>query len=168
MDGKALLNTGGVNAFPEIAEMKPVNKPSNDSSSAPLAACTAGPIRVTYRDTDRMGYAYHSQYLVWFEIGRTDLLRGLGTTYRDWEEKEGVYLPVRRADIQYKMPANYDDLIIIHTSMIRLTKASVTFEYRIHREGSQELLAEGSTIHAFVDKEGRVIRAAHRLLPRFF
>lgn len=125
-------------------------------------------MRVTYRDTDRMGYAYHSQYLVWFEIGRTELLRSLGTAYIKWEENEGVYLPVRSADVQYKNPARYDDLVKIHTELVRLTKASVTFRYRITRDGTDGTLAEGSTVHAFVDKAGRIIRAADRLLPQFF
>lgn len=133
-----------------------------------LASCTAGPIRVTYRDTDRMGYAYHSQYLVWFEIGRTELLRSLGTAYIHWEEHEGVYLPVRSAQVQYRVPAKYDDLVMIHTDMVRITRASVTFQYRITRDGSHELLAEGSTVHAFVDNKGLIIRVADRLLPQFF
>jgi acyl-CoA thioester hydrolase len=133
-----------------------------------IAHCTAGPIRVTYRDTDRMGYAYHSQYLVWFEIGRTELLRSFGTAYRDWEEKEGVYLPVRSATVDYKSPAHYDDLVIIHTELTRLTKASISFSYHIHKDGSSELLATGSTTHAFVNSAGKVIRAADRLLPMLF
>jgi len=115
-----------------------------------------------------MGYAYHSQYLVWFEMGRTELLRSFGTAYKTWEEQEGVFLPVRNASIEYKLPANYDDLIVIYTDMVRITKASVSFQYRIIRQGSVETLATGSTTHAFINRDGAILRVADRLLPQFF
>lgn len=126
------------------------------------------PVRVTYRDTDRMGYAYHSQYLVWFEMGRTELLRSLGTAYKAWEDEEGVYLPVRSVRADYRTPARYDDLVVVETVMVRLTRASVEFEYVIRRAEDGLILAEGGTIHAFVNGEGRVLRVADKLLPNLF
>ncbi len=136
--------------------------------STPLASCTAGPLRVTYRDTDRMGHVYHSQYLVWFEVGRTDLLRTLGTTYKAWEEKEGIFLPVRECHVKFRTAAQYDDLIIIETEMTRLTRASVEFAYQVCRQEDRELLATGGTTHAFVDGSGKISRVADRLLPGLF
>lgn len=133
-----------------------------------LYRSTTAPIRVTYRDTDRMGYAYHSQYLVWFEIGRTELLRCLGTAYAQWEDEEGVYLPVRSCDVRYLVPLRYDELLIVHTSMVKLTRASVTFQYSVTRPGSPQVMATGSTVHAFVNKDGLIVRVADKLLPQFF
>lgn len=139
-----------------------------NSTDTPLPCCTAGPLRVTYRDTDRMGHVYHSQYLVWFEIGRTDLLRSLGTTYREWEDMRGIYLPVRECHVKYHTAAQYDDLITIATRMTRLTRASVAFEYRALRYHDSQLLATGTTTHAFVNADGRICRIADQLLPRLF
>lgn len=137
-------------------------------SISPLASCTAGPIRVLYCDTDRMGFVYYSKYLVWFEIGRTTLLRQLGSTYRDWEDVEGVYLPVRKCTVDYYNPAHYDDSVYIDTAITRLTRASITIHYRIHKDEGEQVLAEGHTTHAFVDANGRILRIAERLLPQFF
>lgn len=133
-----------------------------------LVSHTTASVRVTYHDTDRMGYVYHSQYLVWFEIGRTELLRSLGTSYKTWEDDHGVYLPVSSADIKYLVPARYDDLIIIKTDMVRLTRASVTFQYQVHLAEGSQLLATGQTTHAFVSAEGKILRIANELLPQLF
>lgn len=137
-------------------------------SISPLASCTAGPIRVLYCDTDRMGYVYYSKYLVWFEIGRTTLLRNLGSTYRDWEDVEGVFLPVRKCGVEYRNPARYDEIVYIDTAITRLTRASITIQYRVHTGDRARVLAEGHTTHAFVDAHGRIVRIADRLLPQFF
>jgi acyl-CoA thioester hydrolase len=115
-----------------------------------------------------MGHVYHSQYLVWFEIGRTELLRSFGTAYRQWEDVEGIYLPVRECHIKYKTAAQYDDLVVVHTQMVRITRASVSFEYQVARHPDNEILAVGGTTHAFISAEGRVCRVADRLLPKFF
>jgi len=133
-----------------------------------LATHSTDPIRVTYRDTDRMGYTYYSQYLVWFEIGRTSLLRGLGRSYKDWEDIDGVFLPVRSCEIQYRTPARYDDLVIVETSIIKLTRASITLTYKITRADDREILAEGLTIHPFVDRDGKICRVGDRLLPKVY
>jgi acyl-CoA thioester hydrolase len=135
---------------------------------SPSAIYTAGPVRVLYSDTDRMGYAYYSRYLVWFEIGRTTLLRQLGGNYREWEDLQGISLPVRSCHVQYLNPATYDEAIVIETSITRLTRASITIHYRVRRETDELLLAEGNTTHAFVNQAGQICRVADRLLPQFF
>lgn len=138
-------------------------------SVTPLARHTTDPIRVTYRDTDRMGHVYHANYFVWFEIGRTELLRSGGaSSYREWEEREGVFLPVTNCWANFHKAARYDELIQVVTVMTGVTRASITFEYSVELAGQGGVLATGGTRHAFVDREGRISRVANRLLPHLF
>jgi len=123
-------------------------------------------IRVTYRDTDQMGVVYYANYLVWFEMGRTELLRQTGHTYRQLEER-GVILPVARCECDYKKPARYDDLVRIQTSILRLTDVSIVFQYRVLRDETGELLARGITKHAMIDREGRLVRGG-AILEKWF
>jgi acyl-CoA thioester hydrolase len=112
------------------------------------------PIRVRYGDTDQMGFAYYAHYLRWFEIGRAEMLRALGESYRSVEER-GTSLPVVEADCRYLKPARYDDLIAIETGVERLSRASVRFAYRVVREADGELLATGHTEHCFLGRDGK-------------
>lgn len=123
---------------------------------------------MNYCDTDRMGHAWHGQYLVWFECARTELLRSLGSSYRQWEEEHGIYLPVTECTVQYRRSALYDDLLLVETHLTRLTKATVDFHYLLRRASHGDLLATATTRHAFVDAQGRVIRQAPQVLPQFF
>lgn len=111
-------------------------------------------IRVRYGDTDQMGFAYYAHYLRWFEIGRAEMLRALGASYRSVEER-GTSLPVIEARCRYLKPARYDDLITIETGVERLARASVRFGYRVVREAGGELLAVGHTEHCFLGRDGR-------------
>ena len=138
------------------------------TTKLPPREASVSRVRVTYRDTDRMGHAYYANYLVWFEIGRTDLLRADGQTYREWEEKHGVYLPVKSCWVDYLRSAQYDDMLRIETRVSSINRASITFEYGIYRDSDGELLATGGTRHALVDIGGRIVRAADRLLPHYF
>jgi acyl-CoA thioester hydrolase len=113
--------------------------------------------RVRYGDTDRMGFAYYANYLRWFEVGRAEMLRSLGTTYREVEEA-GVGLPVVEAGCRYHRPARYDDLLAIETGIASLGRASVRFAYRVVREPDGELLADGFTEHCYLDRDGRPTR----------
>jgi len=115
-------------------------------------------LRVRYGDTDRMGFAYYANYLRWFEIGRTEMIRSLGKSYREVEEA-GVSLPVVEASCRYRKSARYDDAIAIETGIARLERASVEFAYRVVREADGELLATGSTRHCFLAPDGRPARA---------
>jgi len=110
--------------------------------------------RVRYSDTDQMGWAYYANYLRWFEIGRAEMLRALGRTYREVEES-GTWLPVLEAHCRYASGARYDDLLAIETGVAELTKASVTFGYRVVRASDGEVLARGSTRHCFLGRDGR-------------
>jgi len=109
-------------------------------------------ISVRYAETDRMGVAHHSSYLLWFEIGRTGLLREAGHAYRDLEDA-GVMLPVVEYGCRFLKSADYDDALVVETSVRELKSRVVTFDYRVLR--GQELLAEGFTTHVCTDPHSR-------------
>jgi acyl-CoA thioester hydrolase len=110
-------------------------------------------IRVRYAETDRMGLLHHANYLVYFEQGRTELLRGHGLAYRDLED-QGYFLVLTKVEVRYRSPARYDDLVKLKTTVVRVTAVRIDHRYELSREGV--LLAEGTTTLACVDREGRV------------
>jgi len=105
--------------------------------------------RVRYAETDRMGIVYHANYYVWFDMGRTELLRTLGYNYSELEQK-GFLLPVLETNCVHKRPARYDELITVKTSVSEIKGVRITFKYEVYNE-DKELLAYGSTSHAFVN-----------------
>ncbi|MHC1726733.1 MAG: acyl-CoA thioesterase [Syntrophobacteraceae bacterium] len=109
--------------------------------------------RVTYADTDAMGFAYYGNYLKWFEIGRTEWFRNTGTSYRDLEGK-GLFLPVVEAHCSYVKPAFYDDLLTIGTSFKFAGHARLRFDYEIYRD--KELLTQGYTQHVCMNSGRKV------------
>ncbi|MBZ2175652.1 acyl-CoA thioesterase [Schnuerera sp. xch1] len=113
-------------------------------------------IRVRYKETDQMGIVYNGNYFTWFEIGRTELLRSMGMTYVELEDR-GILIAVIEANCKYIKPAKYDDEIIIKTKLVKLTGVRSEFEYSIFEKDENVLLAKGYTIHAFVDKNIRPI-----------
>lgn len=120
-------------------------------------------VRVRYSETDAMGYLHHANHINYFEMGRTELLRAQGGNYRQMEE-EGFFLVVVRIDCDYKTPAKYDDLLTIRTSVGKQSAARIEFEHTVFR--GEELLAQGRTVLACIDKEGQVQRLAG-VLPQF-
>jgi acyl-CoA thioester hydrolase len=113
-----------------------------------------------------MRVVYHAHYLVWFEIGRTELMRELGCRYGEVEEREGIYFPLREIGARYHAPARYDDVLEIHTGLRSVGGASMRFEYRLtHREDGC-LLASGFTEHAAVGENGRPRRLPEELRRR--
>ncbi len=121
-------------------------------------------IRVIYGDTDQMGVVYYANYLRWFEASRTEFLRAKGVSYQDFETREGLILPVSEAGVSYRRPARYDDLVSIEATLAEARRASARFEYEVKR--GDELLATGFTVHACVDREGRVRRLPDDFLRR--
>ena len=107
----------------------------------PLAEGTMT-VRVNYRDTDQMGFVYYANYLVYFEMARTNLLRSLGRSYRECEEA-GIFLPALHASCDYLAPAYYDDLLEIETRVTNWTRAAIAFEYVCRRKGEDVALATG-------------------------
>jgi acyl-CoA thioester hydrolase len=111
-------------------------------------------MRVRYAETDQMGVAWHGNVFAWFEVGRTDLLREMGMTYRELEARD-VKLPVIEASACYIQPLLYDDLIEIRTQVRRHSGARIWFDYEIYREASEGPLVTGHTAHAAIDAKGR-------------
>ena len=109
-------------------------------------------IRVRYAETDRMGLLHHANYLVYFEQGRTELLRQQGYTYKDLED-QGFLLVLTKIEVRYKKPARYDDLLTVRTIVVRTTSVRIDHRYEVHRDG--DLVAEGSSTLACVDRTGR-------------
>ncbi len=111
-------------------------------------------IRVRYQETDQMGMAYHANYLVWFELGRTELMRSIGLPYIEFE-KSNLYLPVLKAYCEYKHAARYDDLLTIITFIESLQYVRTVFNYEIRRDDKK--IAGGYTEHAFINEAGRPV-----------
>ena len=117
------------------------------------------PIRVRYAETDRMGFLHHANYLVYFEQGRTELLRARGLAYKDLED-QGFLLVLTKVEVRYRSPARYDDLLTLRTTVARVTHVKIEHQYELLRDAL--LLAEGNSTLACVDRDGRVQR-----LPQF-
>jgi len=117
--------------------------------------------RVIYGDCDSMAIVYYSNYLRLFEIGRTELLREQGLTYREVEDK-GFFLPTTEAYVKYTKPARYDDLLTIETVIGFVKRASSRFDYTIYRE--EDIIVQGYTIHACLDRNDRIVRFPDFLL----
>ncbi|RUL86120.1 acyl-CoA thioesterase [Tautonia sociabilis] len=110
------------------------------------------PIRVRYAETDRMGLLHHANYFVYFEMGRTELLRSRGVSYRDLEDS-GYLLVIIDLGCKYRRPARYDDLLTLRTSVDRVTHVKIVHRYELFRDG--ELIAQGHSTLACIDREGR-------------
>ncbi|HEY1303682.1 MAG TPA: thioesterase family protein [Vicinamibacterales bacterium] len=130
-------------------------------ANGPLARRTR--VRVRYADIDRMGIAYHANYLVWFEVGRTEWLRESGWTYREMEAG-GVSLPVIEAHCEYRQPARYDDEIEICTAATVLSHVRIRFDYEARIATDSTLAATGHTVHASLGANGRPRRLPPRVL----
>ena len=108
-------------------------------------------IRVRYAETDKMGVAYHSNFVIWFEVGRVELLRQLGLTYAEMEHADDCHLPVVDLRCRYKAPARYDDELVIRTTLKNVRESLLHFEYAVLRHNDNMLLAEGETVHLVVN-----------------
>lgn len=114
-------------------------------------------IRVRYAETDAMGVAYHANYLVWFEVGRTALLEELGYPYAQLEA-DGILLPVAECHVRYRVPARYDDVLVVRSSCTELRGVSMVLSYRIENKDTGVLHAEGWTKHAIVDRNMKPVK----------
>ena len=110
-----------------------------------------------YAETDQMSVVYHSNYLIWFEVGRVELLRQLGFSYLEMEQ-DGLNLPVVEVRCRYKHPARYDDEITIRTWIAQMRTSLLRFEYELVRKSDGRLLAEGESVHVVV---GRDLKRTH-------
>ena len=113
-------------------------------------------LRVRYAETDKMGVVYYSNYLVWFEVARTEFFREKGIVYRDIEEKDKIYLPVTEAYCRYRSPLRYDDEVEILTEVTYIGPTRITFEFEVMSGG--KVTTTGKTVHVFVNEKGSPIR----------
>jgi acyl-CoA thioester hydrolase len=123
-------------------------------------------LRVRYAETDQMGVVYYANYLVWFEVGRTDLLRESGWSYREMEQ-EGYALPVIEAHCDYRQSAVYDDDLDVHTSAVIVSPVRIRFAYDVVRSADGVTLATGHTVHASLGADGRPRRLPARVKELF-
>jgi acyl-CoA thioester hydrolase len=118
-------------------------------------------VRVRYAETDAMGVVHHSQYVIWFEVGRSSFMRGIGHSYAD-VERLGYLLVLAELGVRYLRPAHYDELITVRTQLTQLRSRSVTFSYTIVRpdalDESEQVLATGLTRLICTDRQGQVQR----------
>ena len=113
-------------------------------------------LTVRYAETDKMGIAHHSNYPVWFEAGRTDFIRQTGISYSEMET-HGILLPLYEVTCRFKRPANYEDEIIVVTSLKSMTRVRLILSYEVVEKDTRELLATGETQHAFTDSALRPV-----------
>ena len=128
-------------------------------------------VRVRYAETDQMGVVYHSNYLIWFEIGRVELMRALGFEYRLMESEDDCYIVVAEVSCRYLHPARYDELLRVRTRIAQAGTRVVKYSYELLRDSDNQLIATGSTTHVICGRNGRPkqlpdkYRAKFRSLP---
>jgi acyl-CoA thioester hydrolase len=110
-------------------------------------------VRVRYAETDQMGVVYHANYLVWFEVGRVELMRQQGLNYKRLETEEGCWIVVAAVSARYKEPARYDDELIVETTVRSVRGPVIRFGYKILRAENRHLLCEGETVHVVLGRD---------------
>jgi acyl-CoA thioester hydrolase len=124
-------------------------------------------LRVRYAETDQMGVVYHSNFVIWFEVGRVELLRQLGFQYSEMEQKDDCHIPVVDLRVRYKSPALYDDEIVLRTEIKNVRSSLLHFGYEVFRESDRTLLATGETTHIIVDKKLKRRRLPEKYVKAF-
>lgn len=112
--------------------------------------------KVRYVETDKMGIVHHSNYYPWFEIGRGEFIKETDISYKDMET-QGILMPLAESYCKYIIPAKYEDLVTIETWIETLSPVKVIFNYKVIREEDEVILAKGSTTHAFVNSDFKII-----------
>jgi acyl-CoA thioester hydrolase len=128
---------------------------SGAGAASNLATVAETRLRVRYAETDQMGVAYHSNFVIWFEVGRVELLRQLGFTYQQMERDDDCHLPVADLRCRFKAPARYDEELVIRASLKNVRDSLVHFAYEVVRASDGSLLAEGETVHVVTDGQLR-------------
>jgi acyl-CoA thioester hydrolase len=124
-------------------------------------------LRVRYAETDQMGVVYHSNYIIWFEVGRVEMLRQLGFTYRDMEKIDDIHIAVADVHCRFKAPARYDDLLTIRTRLVNVRGSVLHFGYQIVRAEDGTMLAEGESVHIVVDSRFHRMHLPQKYLGAF-
>ena len=124
-------------------------------------------VRVRYAETDQMGVVYHANYLVWFEVGRVELMRQMGLDYKSLESEDGAMIAVAEATVRYKAPARYDDELIVKTWLTGQRGPILRLRYAIVRAADELLLCEGETTHIVVGRDMKRREMPARFTERF-
>ena len=124
-------------------------------------------LRVRYAETDQMGVVYHSNHLIWFEVGRVELMRQMGFSYCDMERQDGRFIAVAEAKCRYCAPVRYDEEVVVRTRLKNVRKSVVVFGYELVRADNGALLAQGETTHIVTDLEMRVAALPEKYLKVF-
>jgi len=114
-------------------------------------------LRVRYAETDAMAVVYHTNYLIWFEVGRGEYSRAIGADYRQWEGN-GLFLPVVDLSCRYLSPARYGDMVVIATWVDEVRSRGLTFAYEARLQEDDRVLATGRTVHVCIDRSGRAVQ----------
>jgi len=124
-------------------------------------------LRVRYAETDQMGVVYHSNHLIWFEVGRVELLRQMGFSYRDMEREDGRFIAVAEVKCRYRAPVYYDEEVVVRTRLKGVRESVVVFSYELLRAGAGTLLAEGETTHIVTDSKMKIAALPAKYLQVF-
>jgi acyl-CoA thioester hydrolase len=124
-------------------------------------------LRVRYAETDQMGVVYHSNHLIWFEVGRVELMREMGFSYRDMERDEGRFIAVAEVKCRYRSPVYYDEEVVVRTRLKSVRGSVVVFSYELVRDAGNVLLAEGETTHIVTDSTMKAAPLPERYLQAF-
>jgi acyl-CoA thioester hydrolase len=124
-------------------------------------------LRVRYAETDQMGVVYHSNHFIWFEVGRVELLRQLGFSYRKMESVDGRYIAVAEARCRYRAPVRYDDEVLVRTTLRHVRGSIIQFTYELLRADDGSLIAEGETTHIVTDANMKVVELPPKYLKAF-
>jgi acyl-CoA thioester hydrolase len=132
-----------------------------------LTAVNETRLRVRYAETDQMGVVHHSNHFVWFEVGRVELLRQLGFSYRDMESNDHCFIAVAEAKCRYRAPTLYDEEVVVRTRLLNVRESVVHFGYELRRAADDELLAEGETTHIVTNAAMKVAALPDKYLLAF-
>lgn len=143
------------------------NVPQMSEDGDHRAAACETRVRVRYAETDQMGVVYHANYFVWFEVGRVEMLRQLGFSYRDMEADDECCIAVVDARCRYRAPARYDDEVIVRTYLKNIRSSVIHFRYELVRAGDDALLAEGETTHVVTNLQLKTTTLPDKYLQAF-
>ena len=124
-------------------------------------------LRVRYAETDQMGVVYHANHFVWFEVGRVELLRQLGFSYRDMESIDGRFIAVVEAKCRYRAPVRYDQEVLVRTQLLNARDSVIHFGYELRQAEDATLIAEGETTHIVTDAEMKIAVLPEKYLTAF-
>ena len=124
-------------------------------------------LRVRYAETDQMGVVYHSNHLIWFEVGRVELMRSMGFSYRDMEREDQCFIAVAEAQCRYRAPVYYDEEVVVRTRLKNVRESVVVFAYELLRAENGAVLAEGETSHIVTDANMKVTTLPEKYLTAF-